>query len=427
MPYRGQQIAVSVEEPLCRGAATPGCALFPFFPALLAWLATAFGPCALAAPIQLRPGELLQAFGVPLAPGTYSIPCVADWNGDGRKDLLVGYQNAHKIAVYINSGTDAQPVFTNVYNLQAGGQDIYIPAGGCGAPAPWVGDFDGDGKRDLLVGGGTDGVVYFYRNTNTDAAPRLAPGVALQVGVAGAPGTTNLSVGLRATPFVHDWDEDGLPDLLCGSGGDATTGSYIYFFKNTNTARAPIFAPGVKLTAGGVDLNVGFRSVVRVYDWDGDGRKDLICSSDTGVYWCRNIGNNSQPVLEAPVALCAPVADTGLVPIVTGPVPGARMRLHLVDWNNDGVMDLLVGNANGTISYYEGYRFTLIKPARRPNGQLALQWNSAPYLKYNILAAASPGSVFTKVATNVASGGKTTCWTNCPNGCPQFYQVQIAQ
>jgi hypothetical protein len=386
------------------------------FGGLLAVSATLGSSCG-AAPVQLRPAELLSDGGAALCPGTpgsgYAIPCVTDWNGDGKKDLLVGYQSAGKIALYLNLGTDAQPRFTNFTNLKtADGNDICLPSPGCGAPAPWVCDFDGDGKRDLLVGSGADGHVWFYRNTNTDAAPILAPGVQLMVG------NSVLSVGLRATPCVQDWDEDGLPDLLCGAGD-----GYVYFFKNTNTAQSPIFAPAVKIKAGGVDLSLGIRSVVRVFDWDGDGLKDLVCSSDTGVYWCRNTNSNSQPILQARQPICAPVDGSGLSPISTG----GRMRLDLVDWNDDGVVDLLVGNLNGTVYYYEGYCFRIRGLLPQPGGQLALQWDSAPSLSYDVLSGSSVSAITNLAATKFPSGGKTTAWTNSADGSQEFYRLRIAQ
>jgi FG-GAP-like repeat len=355
--------------------------------------------------------------GVALCPGApgsgYAIPCVTDWNGDGKKDLLVGYQPAGKIALYLNLGTDAQPCFTNHTNLKTGdGSDIYHPSSGCGAPAPWVCDFDGDGKRDLLVGAGSDGTVWFYRNMNTDAAPILAPGVQLKVR------TSNLTVGIRATPCVHDWDEDGLKDLLCGDGY-----GYVSFFKNTNTAQSPIYAPAVKIQAGGTDLFLGIRSVVRVFDWDGDGLKDLVCSSDTGVYWCRNTNSNSTPVLQAPQAICAPLSGSGLVPIVTG----ARMRVYPVDWNNDGVMDLVLGNANGTVYYYEGYHFRISHMIPQTGNKVALQWDSAPFLNYNVLTNGCPINIQYPAVTNLPSGGNTTIWTNQIQGDQQFFRVQVAQ
>jgi len=299
---------------------------------LLLPLAATLARVASAQPVQLRPGQPLYAGGAPLAPGSYAIPCVADWNGDGRKDLIVGYQTAGELALFLNTGSDATPVFTSFVNLQAGGADIVHTSSGCGAPAPFVCDYDGDGKRDLLVGTGQEGYVYFYRNTNTDAAPILAPGVPLKVGA------SPLTVTYRATPYIYDWDGDGLKDLLCGNGD-----GYVFFFKNIGTAQAPLYAAGTHIQAGGTDLNLGIRSVVRMFDWDGDGVKDLVGSSDTGVYWCKNIGSDSAPILQAPVALRAPVSGRGLVPIAIGP----RMRLDLVDWNNDGAIDLLVGNYLG--------------------------------------------------------------------------------
>jgi hypothetical protein len=359
----------------------------------------------------LRPGQSVYAGAAPLAPGSYAIPCVADWNGDGRKDLIVGYQTAGKVALYLNAGTDANPVFTSYANLQAGGVDITHPSGGCGAPVPFVCDYDGDGRRDLLVGEGNYGYVYFYRNTNTDAAPILATGVQLAVG------TSALSVGSRAAPYVYDWDGDGLNDLLCGSGDGS-----VYFYKNIGTAQAAAYAAAKRVQAGGADLYLGIRSVVRVFDWDGDGAKDLVGSSSTGVYWCRNVGTRSSPVLLAPVALRAPVAGRGLVPISTS----ARMRLDLVDWNGDGVIDILLGNADGTVTYYEGYRFVFRSISAPSAGRCVLEWNSAQYLKYHVFSGTSPTSLTNLLASNFLSAGKTTCWTNSPSVDHQFYRVQVA-
>jgi len=355
---------------------------------------------------------MVYAGGAPLAPGSYAIPCVADWNGDGRKDLIVGYQTAGKVALYLNAGADANPVFANYANLQAGGLDIVHPSGGCGAPAPFVCDYDGDGKRDLLVGEGASGYVYFYRNTNTDVAPMLATGVRL------ATGANPLSVTYRATPCICDWDGDGLKDLLCGRGD-----GYVSFFKNIGTAQIPAYAAGTRLQAGGVDLNLGIRSVVRLFDWDGDGVKDLVGSSDTGVYWCRNTGSDAAPMLQPPVALCAPVSGSGLVPINTGP----RMRLDLVDWNNDSTIDLLVGNANGTVTLYAGYWFVFTSLGAQSPGRQVLQWNSAPFLGYHVLAGPSVTAITNCIASNVPSAGNTTGWMNLSAEAQQFYRLQIAQ
>ena len=148
----------------------------------------------------------------------YSKLHMADWTGDGLKDLLIGYDN--KIVVYRNSGAPGKPKFEDPVKIEAPGGTF--PS----RPAPYVVDWDGDSKMDLLVG--TEGSeVFFYRNEGTNAAPVLARGKDL--GLKG----DGYDDSYRCRIDVVDWNGDGIRDLLVGtavSGPDDETVGNIWLF-----------------------------------------------------------------------------------------------------------------------------------------------------------------------------------------------------
>jgi hypothetical protein len=79
---------------------------------------------------DLAAGVKLEADGMAIdARVGHLVPCVADWNGDGLKDLIVGQFSQGKIRLYVNAGTAAEPVLKDAGFMQAGGEDISLPAG----------------------------------------------------------------------------------------------------------------------------------------------------------------------------------------------------------------------------------------------------------------------------------------------------------
>lgn len=51
-----------------------------------------------------------------------------------------------------------------------------------GHAAPFVADFDGDGVKDLLVGQFGDGILWIYKNVGTNTQPKFAAGVKFKNG-----------------------------------------------------------------------------------------------------------------------------------------------------------------------------------------------------------------------------------------------------
>jgi hypothetical protein len=146
--------------------------------------------------------------------GTASAVHAVDWNGDGTLDLLVGDIGGN-VWLVPNEGSPRKWAFGKERHLTAGGKEITVNGGDAG---PFVCDWDGDGKLDLLVGGG-DGSVWFFRNVGTKTDPELAAGVRI-VGPGdvsyGPNAPKEAKRGHRAKVCAVDWFGTGRLDLLLG-------------------------------------------------------------------------------------------------------------------------------------------------------------------------------------------------------------------
>jgi hypothetical protein len=134
--------------------------------------------------------------------GENSCLVVADWNNDGKKDLIIGNQE-YQIWVYLNTGTNDLPTFGN-YSVVA---NIAYYRG-----SPEIVDLNGDGKKDLIIGV-NDGYVYYHENFGTDASPSFASGSGIRLKTRGG---SYLKVFYGAHIDAADWNADGNIDILVG-------------------------------------------------------------------------------------------------------------------------------------------------------------------------------------------------------------------
>jgi hypothetical protein len=142
-----------------------------------------------------------------------------------------------------------------------------------------------------------------------------------------------------------DFDGDGDLDLLCGEFLDGFT-----YFENVGTRTVPRYAVGRRLMdAHGERLRMDLEMIVPVaFDWDGDGRADLVVGDEDGrVAWIRNTGTLDSlrnPVFESPVYLRqeAHALKCGALATPVG-----------CDWDGDGDEDLVCGNTAGYIEWFE--------------------------------------------------------------------------
>jgi len=265
----------------------------------------------------------LMSGGVPIDVGDASVPTVVDWDDDGRKDLLLGNSRGDLI-LYTNSGTDTSPIFTEGTPLM--GADNFL--------APFVVDWDNDWEKDLLIGT-LDGNVLFFKNTGSDGIPDINGGEIVATMQNG-----------YARPLVVDWDGDRKKDLVVGDGA-----GNIYLFMNTGSDKAPVLSPPEQTFVPILSLKQNGRvSPFVVTDWDGDGRKDIIVGTSDGLvllYLNQGLNADGKETFENPVPMQAGSSETKL-----DIDAGNNASPFVVDWNGDGVKDLIIGNGDGRLFYY---------------------------------------------------------------------------
>lgn len=278
----------------------------------------------------------------------FSVPALADLDGDGDNDAIIGSEAGHTMA-YENIGTPGAPVWVARSEWAAGIADPGANA------APGFGDLDGDGDWDLMVGE-TGGSISFYENTGSATAPQwtLKPSWALNTG------------HQYSFPRVCDLDLDGDLDLISGSRMHG-----FITYRNDGTANAPLWASAPEWSPP----SSGERATLTFGDLDGDGDCDVVRGNfPAHVTAVENTGGASGPVWqERPDwGLDGKVADGCTTPYLVGlntdvGIPGppgtpemlsadAGADQTIVDDDNSGLepvtLDGTASSDDGTIVSY---------------------------------------------------------------------------
>jgi hypothetical protein len=272
----------------------------------------------------------------------------ADWNADGTVDLLLGNDHG-EVRVFPGRIKDGKISFNNEILLRT---EEKVELVSKVHPVITLGDWNGDGKTDIIAGGEGPELRLFLNKGAKEKAEfvdySIIPNVEMKADAFlqaseeekklwDNPGLEFITEYLgNAAPELVDWDKDGKLDLLVGNYA-----GLVYFYKNIGTKQKPELAKPVPLKAGGKLLNPGGYSTPRAVDWNGDGKLDLITGNlygKTMVYI--NSGTAQEASLSKGKAIKVDNKD-----LVLGP----RSIVEFADLDGDGLKDLIIGNRTGKV------------------------------------------------------------------------------
>jgi len=314
-------------------------------------------------------------FFLGLALGSNPIPDLGDIDNDGDLDLLVGFSESGLIKLYTNSGSDSSAIFLESSALTIADAGLYaypvfcdpdndgdldILSGrdgynfyyykntgsitngnwssnstvfsGLGGDtyfnSPAMADINGDGKQDLIYGTYI-GPLNYYRNSGTSTSPSWTENTSLFGGV--------IDIGSASTPYFIDKDRDGDLDMVTGTQmGD------IKLYRNDGSPTAPAFTYATTYTP----LKHSLYSFVSFAEVTGDVSYDALVGDFNGnIYFHEGSGYSFVP------ASSAMIIDN----------VGGWSAPRFIDLDNDGDQDIVAGNEDGYLIYYEN-RGTATQP-----------------------------------------------------------------
>ncbi|MCP3982193.1 MAG: hypothetical protein GY716_23035 [bacterium] len=234
---------------------------------------------------------------------------LGDVDEDGDLDLVVANQSAETNTLYLNDG--AMNPFSSGTSI-GGDTDSTTSVA--------LGDVDGDGDLDMLVGSSNGQPLRLYRNDGS--ANPLDPAT---IGTVIAGSDTNNTRSVK----LGDVDGDGDLDLVTGNQGSQTNKLYL----NDGTSDPwGLVSAGTVIGGGDTDITT---SLV-LGDVDGDGDLDLIAGNSSGQSNRLHLNQGS----------ANPWVDVTKVDIGMSSDPAFSAALGDVD--GDGDLDLVVGNSFGS-------------------------------------------------------------------------------
>jgi hypothetical protein len=290
--------------------------------------------------------ELSEAY-LPLNTFGFNHTAFGDLDNDGDLDMVLGAGGANDIDNLLYLRNDGLPGSPDLAIIDS---NIIKCIDERSEAVPAFGDLDGDGDIDMLIGA-ADGRLRHYENIGTRTDPVFERTSDFYMGI---------DVGVSSAPALVDFDNDDDLDLLIG----AAHGRVEYW---RNTGSTTNFNP-VLVSNQLAGIQVDFLATPRPVDWNRDGLVDLVIgewdfNGFANLLYYENTGSIGNPSLTKITSTLLPRAFRAFT------LPA------IIDWDCDGVRDLLVGAEEFGLAWW---RNTAAEGAVPDSFTLVLQPDSLP-------------------------------------------------
>lgn len=265
----------------------------------------------------------------------------------GLSNLIVGDTGRIWFYPFTGDFTDSgSPIYGSPRPVMAEG--VHLPLGELPVISP--GDVDGDGLVDFIAGNDA-GELLLVKNIGQPDRPEFDHPAAVPVG--GRP--LDIKAGYRGSiqgpgeaawgytcPTLYDWDGDGRLDVILNS-----IMADMLFLRQIPADDGPAFAPPEWMYCDGLQLHLAWRSQPAITDWGAGpaGRLCLIALDEQNLlrrFWRIDNQNVERGEL---LRLADGSPITANIDEAAGQTGRAKLVPH--DWDGDGAIDLVIGTSRG--------------------------------------------------------------------------------
>jgi gliding motility-associated-like protein len=238
---------------------------------------------------------------------------IGDIDGDGKPDFVIGNPNSNMVSVYRNTSSSG--------SVTAGSFATKVDFTTGSSPNDIViGDIDGDGRLDVVVTNQNSNSISVFRNISTPGS------------ITSGSFANKVDFTTGNSPYyiaIGDIDGDGKPDLAVTNWA----GNTVSVFRNTSTSgsiNSGSFATKVDFTIGTYPSGVG------IGDIDGDGKPDLVVNI---------VSNNTVSILRN-TSTSGSITTGSFAANVDFPIGTGPLDVVIGDLDSDGKPDLAITNSS---------------------------------------------------------------------------------